>query len=183
MFASLLLLSLGLPALAPAIQDKGVTVGIDGLSSTTPADWKEKPPANRMQFKVFQLPKVEGDDTDAQLTIFYFGAGGGGGVEANLDRWKKMFKPPAGKKLDDVAKVDDFKVGNVKVTRLDVSGIYLFKSQPFNPDSPVVEKADHRMIGVVFESPNGPYFLRLVGPAKTVAKHAAGFEAWLKNFK
>lgn len=171
---TLILLSVGLVQ-----ADEGVTVGIDGLSSKTPKDWKEKQPSNRMQFKVFTLPKAEGDDADATLTVFFFGPGGGGGVKENIERWKKMFKTAEA----DETKPDEFKVGDVKVTRVDLKGTYLFKAQPFNPDSPTEEKANHRMIGVVFESPNGPYFMRLVGPEKTVAKHAKGFEEWLKNFK
>lgn len=168
---------------AAAAQDKGVSVGLDGLSSAAPAAWKEKKPANNMQFKVFALPKAEGDADDATLTIFFFGPGGGGGVKENLARWKKMMKAPDGKSMDEAAKVDEFEVAKVKVTRVDMTGSYLHKAQPFNPDSPVEERKDQRFIGVVFESPNGPYFMRLVGPAKTVEKHAKGFEEWLKNFK
>ena len=39
------------------------------------------------------------------------------------------------------------------------------------------------MIGVIFESPGGPYFMTLIGPARTVEQHKKGFDEWLKNFK
>lgn len=161
--------------------DKGAPVTIDGLTSKAPGDWKEKPPASQMQFKVFALPKAEGDAADATLTIYFFGQGQGGDVKANVARWKGMFKAPAGKSIDDIAKQDDFTVSGVKITRVDLNGTYLYKRTPM--DTEVTEKPDHRMIGVVFESKGGNYYMRLVGPEKTVAKHAKGFEEWLKNFK
>ena len=42
---------------------------------------------------------------------------------------------------------------------------------------------DSRLIGVVFESPEGPYFIRFVGPAKTVGENEKAFKEMLKNFK
>jgi hypothetical protein len=39
------------------------------------------------------------------------------------------------------------------------------------------------MIGVIFASPKGPYYMRLVGPEKTVAQHESAFAAWLRAFR
>jgi gluconolactonase len=104
-------------------------------------------------------------------------------VQANLDRWKGQFEPPAGKTAAEASKVEKMKIGEVPVTYLDVQGAY--KAPTFAPNAPPAEKkADYRMIAVVFESkPNGPYFIRLVGPAKTVDANKAKFDEWLKNFK
>jgi hypothetical protein len=161
----------------------GVKVEIDGLSSNAPAAWKEKKPANEMQYKVFSLPKAEGDKDDATLTVFYFGPGGGGGVAENIKRWKGMFEAPAGKSIDDLAKVSEMMIGSVKVTYLDLTGTYLSKFPPFAPNAKITPMPDHRMLGVIFESPKGPYFIRVLGGAKTVAAHKDAFDAWLKNFK
>jgi hypothetical protein len=159
--------------------DKGEVVEIDGLKSAAPAGWKKGQPASNMQYAVFTLPHAEGDKEDATLTVYFFGTGGGGGVDANVKRWQGMFKAPAGEK----SKVDKFKVGNVEVTAVDVQGTYLLRFPPFDPNAKVTEKPDYRLVGVVFESPKGPYFMRLVGPAKTVEKHKKAFDEWLKNFK
>jgi len=91
--------------------------------------------------------------------------------------------PPEDKKIDDVSKVENFKVGNVEVTYLDVQGTYKFKERPFDPASKEELRPDYRMLGVVFESPKGPYFFRLVGPAKTVEHNKKAFEDWVKGFK
>ena len=149
---------------------------IDGLKSKIPDSWK-KGTAGSMETARFSLPKAEGDSEDAAVLVFFFGPGGGGGAEANVARWKGMFKPPAGEK----AKVEKSKVGDVEVTTVDVTGTYLFKAKPI--DQAVTEKPDFRMIGVVFASKNGPYFMRFIGPAKTVEKHKKEFDGWLKGFK
>jgi hypothetical protein len=155
----------------------GEVVEIDGLKSKTPDGWKTSKPANEMQRAVFTLPKVEGDPEDATVTVYFFGAGGGGGIDANVKRWKELFKAPAG----DKAKVEKIKVGDVDVTTVDVSGTYLSRPRPGDPN--VTEKPDFRLVGVYFGSKNGPYYMRFVGPAKTVEKNKSGFDEWLKNFK
>lgn len=170
-------------AAASAADDKGTVVEVDGLKSTAPAAWKKEEAANAMRAYQFVVPKADGDKEDATLVISYFGPGGGGGVPANLERWKGQFEPPAGKTIADVFKVEKLKVGAVPATYVDVQGTHLFKARPFDPNAQVEKKADYRMIAVVFESPKGPYFFRLVGPAKTVAANKAKFDEWLKNFQ
>ena len=162
--------------------DQGTTVELDGLKSAAPAAWKkEEPSEQQRQFRRYQfrIPKEAGDEEDAQLIVFYFGTGGGGDANSNLKRWKDMFKAPAGEK----AKVETFKVGTVDVTEADIQGTYLSRFPPFDPNAKVTEKPDYRMVGVIFASPKGPYYMRLVGPAKTVEKHKKEFDDWLKNFK
>lgn len=164
-------------------ENKGTVVGIDGLQSRTPANWKEEQPGNKLRAYHFRVPKTKDDPADAEMVIFFFGPGGGGGAEENIKRWKAMFLPPVGKKFDDGSKVEKYKVGKVNVTSLDVQGTYLFKERPFDPNAKVEKKFAYRMLGVVFESENGPYFFRLLGPAKTVESNKQGFDAWVKGFK
>ncbi|GIW78712.1 MAG: hypothetical protein KatS3mg105_0519 [Gemmatales bacterium] len=159
---------------------KGPVVKLGSLSSQAPGDWKEEPPANRMRLMQFVLPKAEGDKKDAELVIF---RGIGGSTQANIERWKKQFIPPTGKKLDDVAKVSEMKVGDAKVTYLDISGTYLFKPRPFVPDSQAVRMPEYRMLAVVFLTKDDVYHIRLVGPEKTVKKHKDNFDKWLKSFR
>ncbi|MCS7017005.1 MAG: hypothetical protein NZM42_12910 [Gemmatales bacterium] len=167
-------------ASADGPKEAGTVVDLDGLKSRAPADWKDIPTTQQFRYKVFRVP---GDkpELDAELVIFYFGEGGGGGVEENIKRWKNMFQPPEGKSIDEVTKISEFKVGEVPVVYVDIQGTYLFR--PF-PAAPKAEpRKDHRMISVIFRSPKGPYFIRLVGPEVTVSKHQKAFDEWLKNFK
>jgi len=161
---------------------KGVAVEIDGLKSAVPAEWKQEKVSSQFRLYHFRIPHVADDKSHAEMIVFFFGPGGGGSADANVKRWKGMFIPPEGKKIDDVAKVENFKVGDVNVTYLDVQGTYRFKERP-DPKSKEELRPDQRMLGVVFESPKGPYFIRLVGPAKTVAQNKKAFEDWVKGFK
>jgi hypothetical protein len=174
---------LALPADDNKEEKKATIVEIDGLKSAVPADWKQEESSNKVRTHQFRIPHVADDKTDAEMVIFFFGAGSGGSADANVKRWKGMFIPPEGKQIDDVAKVDNFKVGNVNVTYLDVHGTYKFKERPFDPAAKEELRPDHRMLGVVFDSPNGPYFFRLVGPAKTVEHNKKAFDDWVKGFK
>ena len=162
---------------------EGAVVSLGGMESRTPSTWKQAETTGQMRAYQFKIPGANGDSSDAELVIFYFGPGGAGTVDSNIARWKGMFIPPQGKTIDDVTKVDHFKVGDQDVTYLDISGTYKFKARPFDPNAKEELKPDHRMEGVVFGSNKGPYFLRLVGPAKTVSQHKKEFDDWLKAFK
>jgi len=163
-------------------KDKGksVIVDLDGLKSRTPGDWKEQEPSNRMRYMQFQLPKKGDDKDDAELVIFQRL---GGGAAANIERWKKQFQPPEGKKIDDVAEVKEIKIGDRPASYLDVQGTYLFNPQPFNPRSKSEPKPGYRMLAIYFDGPKEIYQIKLTGPAKTVEAHKKGFEEWVKNFK
>ncbi len=163
-------------SLLEADDQKGTIVTIDGLSSKTPADWKESEASSQFRFKQFTLPKQGEDKADAELILFFFGPGGGGGVDANVKRWKGMFE---GGKSDQ----QELKIGEVKATYLDLTGTYLMRKRPNDPNERPTPMPGYRMLAVVFESPKGPYFFRLVGPEKTVAHHKKGFDEWLKSFK
>jgi hypothetical protein len=159
----------------------GTPVTLDGMTSNAPAAWKETPlPPGGMRFKQFTIPRADGDKFDAELVIFFFGPGGGGGTDANITRWKGFFVPPEGKKIDDVAKTEVVPIGSAKATILDVRGTYKWKPAPMAPNEEL--RPNHRMIGVVFESPQGPYFMRFVGPEKTVDKNKKDFDRWLRGF-
>jgi hypothetical protein len=168
---------------AGAQPKKGEVLELDGLKSAVPADWKKEQPTSKLRTYQFRLPKAKGSEKDAELVIFYFGPGSGGSVDANLSRWKGQFKAPEGKTIDEVSRLDTFKVGAVEITYLDISGTYLFKNPPFDPNAKVQPLPDYRRLGVIFASENGPYFITVTGDAKTVASHKKAFDDWLKAFK
>jgi hypothetical protein len=173
-------------ALVGSAQDKkGTLVDLGGLKSTTPADWKEESPSNKMRMMQFRIPKAEGDPDDAELALFK--TPGGGSVQANLERQEKKFEIPAGKKAEDVIKTEKIKMGTYDAVYQDIKGTYLKKSAPFDPNAKATREADYRQLYVIFESKEGDvtnlYSMYLIGPAKTVEKHKKGFEEWVKNFK
>jgi hypothetical protein len=167
--------------LALRADDKGTSTELDGLKSTAPANWKSEKPMGMNRVYQFTIPKAEGEKYDSQLLIFQF-PGGAGGVEANIARWKNMVKPAEGTKSEDAYKTSEFKVGDAKVTQFEAAGTYMFKARPMDADAE--PRADHKFVGVIFEGPKGnTYFMRMVGPAKTMDANRKAFDEWLKNFK
>lgn len=158
-----------------AQQHTGTVVTLDDLSSRTPADWKPVEAAGQFRHAEFVLPDAKGDGATAELIVFYFGPGGGGGPEANIARWKGMFK-------DAAATTDQFNVAGVKVTSVDIRGTYLLRKRSFDPQEQPQPQPNWRMLAIVFESANGPYYIRLVGPEQTVAHHKDSFDRWLRGF-
>ncbi|HLW68434.1 MAG TPA: hypothetical protein VKS79_24160 [Gemmataceae bacterium] len=175
------LLSAALLAGTVQAQNKGKEVEVDGLKSKVPETWKGVETNSQFRAAQFTIPKVDGDVKDAELVVYFFGKGQGGGVDANIKRWQQQIMPPEGKKIEDVMKKDTFKVGDVNVTEIELQGTY--EAPTFGGKQKPEKISNARMIGVVFESPNGPYYFKLVGPAKTVEANKKGFDEWVKNFK
>ena len=70
---------------------------------------EKKEGLGRMLIGAEEMFAKAGDKEDAELVINYFGKGNGGPLEENLQRWKSMFSPPRGKKIDAVTKMDKLK--------------------------------------------------------------------------
>ena len=172
--------ALALSAGQAADDKKGDVVELDGLKAPVPAEWKKEKPANLMRFLQFKLPKNKDDKEDGELVVFKSLSGT---AEANIKRWKDMFEPPEGKKIDDVAKVTEIKIGGTKAPYLDVSGTYKFKAAPFDPKAKTELKPGFRMLAIQLDGKNDTYHLRLTGPAKTVDQHKKGFDDWLTGLK
>jgi hypothetical protein len=175
-----LVLAVGLtgPLVRSADKDAAV-IEMDGLRSKVPADWVEVTPG-RGRHAQFKLPAKKDDKYDAELIIF---KGFGGSAKDNVDRWKKQFIAPEGKTIDDVAKVEELKIGGHPAAYLDVKGTYLLKKRPFDPDEKPEKREGYRMLAVQFDGPDNIYHIKLVGPETTIDAARKGFEEWLKGFK
>ena len=109
------------------------------MKSVTPADWKEEPlPAKSMRMQQFKLPKAEGDPEDGELALFFF-RGNAGSVQDNLARQEKKFEIPAGTKPEDAIKVEKIKLGGMDAVYQDITGTYLKKTAPFDPNAKVTK--------------------------------------------
>jgi hypothetical protein len=177
-------LLLAVVLIAPAAGGDKTTVTLDGLKSDVPPAWKTKTSPFKTRLYTFTVPKAEGDERETEVQIISFGKDNdGGGLAANIKRWKGMFDAPEGKTIDDVSKQETFNVGSAKVTTLDIQGIYLDKFPPFDPNAKTIRRPEYRRVNVFFDSEGGTYFIIFVGPAKTVAQNKKAFDDWLKGFK
>jgi hypothetical protein len=106
------------------------------------------------------------------VIVYYFG-GSGGSVEANLQRWTMQFQSSK-----DAARTSST-VNGLRLTSLDVSGTYVAELRPGSAERH--NKPGFRMRATVVETPKGPYFIKLTGPAATVDKAGAAFDHFLQS--
>jgi hypothetical protein len=149
-----------------------------GLTFTPPSAWKRVPAVSSMRVAQFALPRAANDAVDAELVVYYFG-GSGGSVEANIERWVNQMQQPDGKPSMTVAKQSKRTVNGLATTLVDVSGTYVAEMTPGAKERH--NSPNFRLRAVVVETPQGPYFIKLVGPAATVAAHENGFEAFIRS--
>ena len=85
-------------------------------SWTAPAGWVTESPSSNFRKAQYRLPRVDQDPEDASCIVFHF-QGGGGGVEANLQRWYGQFTQPDGRPSNEVATVKRSSVNGLRQTR------------------------------------------------------------------
>jgi hypothetical protein len=146
-----------------------------------PAAWNSEPTTSSMRVAQYLLPRAEGDTEDASLIVYYFGQGQGGSAQANLDRWIGQMEQPGGGSSKDKARTEKMTVNGLDVMLLDLSGTYTAEMTPGSGNQQ--NKPDSRMRAAVIETPKGAYFVKLVGPEKTIARWDAGFLSFIKSFE
>ncbi len=167
-------------ALKPAAAH-GTPGGAAGLKYTAPPDWVSEKPSSSMRRAQFRLPKAEGDPEDGELVVFYF-QGGGGAVQANIDRWIGQFTKSDGGSASDVAKTTHKVSHGIPITLVDVSGTYMAGSA-MGMGGESKPKPNFRMLAAVAEASNGPWFFKLTGPVKTIGKWESSFQSFLETIQ
>lgn len=144
------------------------------LGYVTPQGWQKQPVTSSMRVAEFTLPRADGDSEDAVLVLYYFG-GSGGSVDANLQRWVGQMQGGG------TPKKETRTINGLTVTLLDVSGTYVAETAPGSAQR--LNKPNFRLRAGVIETSNGPYFIKLTGPAKTIAKWDKAFEQFVASLK
>jgi hypothetical protein len=150
------------------------------LQLTPDKSWTVEQTTSSMRVAQYRLPMVKGDAEDASLIVYFFG-GGGGSVQANLDRWLSQISQPDGSNSKDKAKITNSTSNGLKITLLDVSGVYQAETAPGSGQR--LNKPSYRMLASVVETTGGPYFIKLVGPTKTVDKWRRSFDTFLTTIQ
>ena len=151
------------------------------LKFRVPAGWVEEERASSMRVAQYRLPKVEGDTEDASLVLYYFGQGQGGSTTANIERWVSQMKQEDGSASKDKAKEENIELNGLKVATVDISGTYVAETAPGS--GTLQNKPGYRLRAAVVETPKGSYYVKLVGPEKTVAQWNDSFVSYLRSFE
>ena len=150
------------------------------LGFTPSAGWKPVTTTSSMRVAQFAIPRAAGDPQDAEIVVYYFG-GTGGTIEANIERWVGQMQQPDGKPSSGVAQRSKRTINGLAVTLVDVSGTYIAEMTPGSAERH--NSPNFRLRAAVVETPNGPYFVKLTGPAKTIAAADKSFEQFIASLK
>lgn len=148
---------------------------VAGLVFTAPGPWKAKDPDSPRAMTrggfTFVPPedsKLESVDAD----FYHFGGGQGGSVEANITRWVNQFVDDDSRK----SKVTEKTLGEIEVSFVDVEGTFL-EGPPFAPPAAKKKRTGFALAGVIIPRDDGPVFIKMTGPAESVAAARDALEA------
>ena len=89
------------------------------LTWTMPAEWIQEPPANMMRQAQYRVP---GPGGDGQCVVYYFGAGQGGGPQANAERWADQFEQPDGRSSREVLVTSESETNGLPTLLVELTG-------------------------------------------------------------
>jgi len=136
-----------------------------------PKGWQSQKVTSSMRLTQASIP---GPGGPGDFAVFFFGPGGGGPVDANIQRWVGQVSG-AGKPTPET-----FETNGYKVTWVDAKGTLEPTGMGPGPKTAV---ANARLYGAVVEGPGGPWFFKATGPDTTLAPQRDAFVAMLKSVR
>ncbi|MDX1953179.1 MAG: hypothetical protein SFY81_13440 [Verrucomicrobiota bacterium] len=148
------------------------TFKVSDMTFNAPEKWKvvQLPPGGMRKAQL----EVPSGEKKAEVVFFHFGPGGGGGVQANIDRWLGQFKEP---KDQIKAQTEKVEANGKKVSYVQAEGTYLSGM----PGGPKTEIPDAMLLGAIIESANGDVFIRMTGPKTVVSEAKAEFRKMVEG--
>lgn len=161
-------------ACAPAEEPRGAAAeptaapAVGGLQWAVPGRWTRRPPSG-LRAAEYEVPDGAGG-APAVCSVFYFGHGRVGTMEANLERWRGQFQ-----RLDhaDRAARD---VGGLELIVVEMEGRYAASAAA--PDA----IDDALLLGAAIDGPEGPVFVKCVGRRPVLDGGRSEFVAFLASF-
>jgi hypothetical protein len=155
--------------------------GANGLGWTAPSGWIKEQPASQMRAAQYRIPSGTQGVKDGELAVFFFGAGQGGGTQANLERWAGQFTQDDGSDPMQNAKVQSSNTpSGLKVTTIALKGHYQSSGMG---GGPTYDEPGWRLFGAVVEGPGGPWFFKMVGPDEVIQRHHDEMIDFLKGLR
>lgn len=136
----------------------------DGLKFAVPAGWEEIPLSDMQKGIVTAKFSMPNAGPDVTLTL----SRSGGGLEANMDRWRGQVSSSRPEIVDSIS------VAGVDSTLIDLEGRF---SGGFGQGP----KDNWRMLGVIVPLPDQGYFLKLTGPVEEVSAVEEEFRSFARS--
>ncbi|MEM9017591.1 MAG: hypothetical protein AAGC68_11300 [Verrucomicrobiota bacterium] len=149
------------------------SIVVSGLEFEYEDPWIRQQPASSMRAGQLLYDHEDESLKDIELVLFYFG-GGGGSIQANIDRWIGQFDPAP------ESSTEEEEIDGTKITFLTASGTYMESSGgPFSGNK--TPRPDYTMLAAIIPGTEGPVFLKLTGPNDSVAAMKEAFLAFAKS--
>lgn len=137
---------------------------VANLTFKVSGPWKTVPTSSAMRAGTVEATV---DGTAVQAVFYYFGAGQGGDVEANITRWLTQFEGTPKSSRDTLEE------GDAKIEIVDATGTYM-DGPPMGAKTP---KADYALLGAIVPAAEANIFVKLTGPQDAIAKVKDAFRA------
>ena len=157
--------------------DASGKIDLGAVTIQAPKSWTFEKPRALMRRAQFKVP---GPDGEAETVVFFMGSAGAGSQQANIDRWIAQFTHKDGSPIGDVKPVDK-KVSGFDVTQIEVVGEYDGGMTPGG--QPGQATSEQRLIAAIVGTPQGPYYIKLLGPDATVAANRKAFDGMIGSIK
>lgn len=166
------LLAFALLAFA-ACQAPGQSVSLLDYQATVPSSWQTRTPSSSMRLAEYDVP----GSANAEVVVYYFGAGQGGNAEANIARWTAQFSDPSGGSL--TPRVTTLADTPFTTTVAEFEGSYA-RGIGMGPGRAEAEP-DQGLVAAVVETPAGNLFVQLFGDRAAVASARDDFLAVVES--
>lgn len=143
------------------------------LELDLPAGWQAEAPTSTMRAA---QARISGPGGEAELTVFHFGEGKGGGIAENLQRWVDQIEFGPGSSTHR----EEFTANGYTIYWVDFQGTLKAGQMGMAPALPV---PNARLLGAVIEGPGGPWYLKATGPDATLAPQRDAFLRMLESVR
>jgi hypothetical protein len=149
------------------------TFPVGEFTFARPANWAWVESTSQMRKAQLKVSDAA-SKASAEVAFYYFGPGGAGGAEANVDRWLHQFVEPS----DQInAKVEHTTVGKTKLTYVQAEGTY----KNGMPGGQLTPMPGFALIGAILESDKGNVYVRMTGPKELVKSSVADFKNMIEG--
>lgn len=168
------------PATSAKVNIEGTSVTVGRLAFQIHPNWLAEQPNSAMRAAQFQLPPAEGSEPGS--LVVYVGIGGS--AEANIQRWIGQMAQPDGSDPAEKANVKTYGMKNEEidsfaVMTLDLVGSYQVSMMMGGGQT----ISNARMLAAAIDGPGGPYHIKAIGPADTMAKWKPAFDALIESIQ
>ncbi len=132
---------------------------------TAPAGWTEQPADS---IRIINLRPAGDAKTECYVSVL------GGGVEANVNRWRKQMSLPPYTEAEYTALVKKPLLGET-ATYVEFEGAYAGMGTDAQPD--------YKLLGMVLPVGGNAVFIKMVGPKSVVDAEKAGFDAFCASLQ